>query len=76
MSSEKTTSYSLNEVLKERAAQEQHQDNPGEKTLDDLSRVKVLSPGRKVSNLFKDRKNISNPKSASSPRPVIACSPS
>ena len=52
MSSEKTTSYSLNEVLKERAAQEQHQDNPGEKTLDDLSRVKVLSPGRKVFKRF------------------------
>ena len=53
MSSEKTTSYSLNEVLKERAAQEQqHQDNQGEKTLDDLSRVKVLSPGRKVFKRF------------------------
>ena len=52
MSNQKTTSYSLNEVLKERAAQEQHQDSQGEKTLDDLSRVKVLSPGRKVFKRF------------------------
>lgn len=46
------SSYSLNEVLKERAAQEQHNEHPGEKTLDDLSRVKVLSPGRKVFKRF------------------------
>ena len=52
MSNQKTTSYSLNEVLKERAALEQHQDSQGEKTLDDLSRVKVLSPGRKVFKRF------------------------
>ena len=52
MSNQKTTSYSLNEVLKERAAREQHQDSQGEKTLDDLSRVKVLSPGRKVFKRF------------------------
>lgn len=52
MSNQKTNSYSLNEVLKERAAQEQHQDSQGEKTLDDLSRVKVLSPGRKVFKRF------------------------
>jgi len=52
MSNQKTTSYSLNEVLKERAAQEQHQNHEGEKTLDDLSRVKVLSPGRKVFKRF------------------------
>ena len=52
MSSLKKTSYSLNEVLKERAAQEQHQNQDGEKTLDDLSRVKVLSPGRKVFKRF------------------------
>ena len=47
------SSYNLNEVLKEKAAQEQqHNDHPGEKTLDDLSRVKVLSPGRKVFKRF------------------------
>ena len=47
------SSYNLNEVLKQRAAQEQ-QNNGGqeEKTLDDLSRVKVLSPGRKVFKRF------------------------
>ena len=47
------SSYSLNEVLKERAAKEQ-QNGQGkeEKTLDDLSRVKVLSPGRKVFKRF------------------------
>ena len=30
MSNQKTASYSLNEVLKERAAREQHQDSQGE----------------------------------------------
>ena len=47
------SSYSLNEVLKARAAEEQQNQGPkGEKTLDDLSRVKVLSPGRKVFKRF------------------------
>ena len=47
------SSYNLNEVLKQRAAQEQHrQEAQEEKTLDDLSRVKVLSPGRKVFKRF------------------------
>ena len=47
------SSYNLNEVLKQRAAQEQHrQEEQEEKTLDDLSRVKVLSPGRKVFKRF------------------------
>ena len=47
------SSYNLNEVLKARAAE--GLDNkaiPEEKTLDDLSRVKVLSPGRKVFKRF------------------------
>ena len=47
------SSYSLNDVLKARAAEEQQNQGPkGEKTLDDLSRVKVLSPGRKVFKRF------------------------
>ena len=47
------SSYNLNEVLKQRAAQEQKNlDSKEEKALDDLSRVKVLSPGRKVFKRF------------------------
>jgi len=47
------SSYSLNEVLKERAALDQQNGSGGEeKALDDLSRVKVLSPGRKVFKRF------------------------
>ena len=45
-------SYSLNEVLKQRASQQQDAPQQGEKALDDLSRVKVLSPGRKVFKRF------------------------
>ena len=47
------SSYSLNEVLKKKAGQTPQE--PGkqqEKALDDLSRVKVLSPGRKVFKRF------------------------
>lgn len=46
-------SYNLNEVLKARKAADQGQrrDN-GEVALDDLSRVKVLSPGRQVFKRF------------------------
>ena len=47
------SSYNLNEVLKAKAAEERQNQGPqGEKTLDDLSRVKVLSPGRKVFKRF------------------------
>ena len=41
--------YNLNEVLKARkAASQDKQVQSGEVKLDDLSRVKVLSPGRQV----------------------------
>jgi len=47
------SSYNLNEVLKARAAsREEQQQNSGEVKLDDLSRVKVLSPGRQVFKRF------------------------
>ena len=47
------SSYNLNEVLKAREAENRQNKGPeGEKTLDDLSRVKVLSPGRKVFKRF------------------------
>ena len=47
------SSYNLNEVLKARAAEEKDKNTvQGEKSLDDLSRVKVLSPGRKVFKRF------------------------
>ena len=47
------SSYNLNEVLKARAAEGlNNKEIPEEKTLDDLSRVKVLSPGRKVFKRF------------------------
>ena len=48
------SSYSLNEVLKARKAGQEQQDpqKEGETALDDLSRVKVLSPGRKVFKRF------------------------
>lgn len=46
-------SYNLNEVLKARAAAQQEQKSEsGELKLDDLSRVKVLSPGRQVFKRF------------------------
>ncbi len=46
-------SYNLNEVLKARAAARQEQKSEsGEIKLDDLSRVKVLSPGRQVFKRF------------------------
>ena len=46
-------SYNLNEVLKARAAAQQEQKSEnGEIKLDDLSRVKVLSPGRQVFKRF------------------------
>ena len=46
-------SYNLNEVLKARKAQEAPQQKAGgEVALDDLSRVKVLSPGRQVFKRF------------------------
>ena len=44
-------SYNLNETLKARAANQVKNDN-GEVKLDDVSRVKVLSPGRKVLKRF------------------------
>ncbi|MBR6038856.1 MAG: ABC transporter permease [Clostridia bacterium] len=44
-------SYNLNETLKARAASQVKTDN-GEVKLDDVSRVKVLSPGRKVFKRF------------------------
>ncbi len=44
-------SYNLNETLKARAANKVKDDN-GEVKLDDVSRVKVLSPGRKVFKRF------------------------
>ena len=45
--------YSLNEVLKARkAASQDKQVQSGEVKLDDLSRVKVLSPGRQVFKRF------------------------
>ena len=44
-------SYNLNETLKARAANQEKKDN-GEVKLDDVSRVKVLSPGRKVFKRF------------------------
>ena len=46
-------SYNLNEVLKARkAARQDRQAQDGEVKLDDLSRVKVLSPGRQVFKRF------------------------
>ncbi len=46
-------SYNLNEALKARAAaQQEHKRENGEIKLDDLSRVKVLSPGRQVFKRF------------------------
>ncbi len=44
-------SYNLNETLKARAANQVKKDD-GEVKLDDVSRVKVLSPGRKVFKRF------------------------
>ena len=44
--------YNLNEALKARAASMQPQQTDGEIALDDVSRVKVLSPGRKVFKRF------------------------
>lgn len=43
--------YNLNETLKARASNQKKQEN-GEVKLDDVSRVKVLSPGRKVFKRF------------------------
>ena len=43
--------YNLNEVLKAREASEKKRED-GELTLDDVSRVKVLSPGRQVFKRF------------------------
>ena len=46
-------SYNLNEVLKARKANEQgNRNEDGSVKLDDLSRVKVLSPGRQVFKRF------------------------
>lgn len=42
----------LNEALKARAASQTHKQNNGEIALDDVSRVKVLSPGRQVFKRF------------------------
>ena len=45
--------YNLNEVLKQRKAQQLHEQTAdGEVALDDVSRVKVLSPGRQVFKRF------------------------
>ena len=48
----KDNSYNLNEVLKARKASETPGKEGGEVKLDDLSRVKVLSPGRQVFKRF------------------------
>ena len=47
-------SYNLNEALKKQAAEKQHESDQenGSVRLDDLSRVKVLSPGRRVFKRF------------------------
>ncbi len=44
--------YNLNEVLKAKAAQNAGKKDSGEVKLDDVSRVKVLSPGRQVFKRF------------------------
>ncbi len=44
--------YNLNEVLKARNTQQNGQQNNQEVALDDISRVKVLSPGRRVFKRF------------------------
>lgn len=44
--------YSLNEVLKAKEAKEQKQQDTGEIKLDDVTRVKVLSPSRQVFKRF------------------------
>ena len=46
------STYNLNEVLKAREAAGHKQQTNGEVALDDLSRVKVLSPGRQVFKRF------------------------
>ena len=45
-------SYNLNEVLKKKNAEKKQQSNNQEIHLDDVSRVKVLSPGRQVLKRF------------------------
>jgi hypothetical protein len=48
-------SYNLNDVLKEREKQQRQltaQEQEQEMALDDVSRVKVLSPGRQVFKRF------------------------
>ena len=44
--------YNLNEVLKAKEAQNAGKKDSGEVKLDDVSRVKVLSPGRQVFKRF------------------------
>ena len=44
--------YYLNDALKARAAQAKEKTDDGEIALDDVSRVKVLSPGRQVFKRF------------------------
>ena len=46
------SSYNLNEVLKRRAQETDAKKGSGEIALDDISRVKVLSPGRRVFKRF------------------------
>ena len=46
------SSYNLNEVLKRRAQETDANKDSGEIALDDISRVKVLSPGRRVFKRF------------------------
>ena len=46
------SSYNLNEVLKRRAQEADANKGSGEIALDDISRVKVLSPGRRVFKRF------------------------
>ena len=45
-------SYNLNEVLKKKNAEKKQQSDNQEIHLDDVSRVKVLSPGRQVLKRF------------------------
>ena len=46
------SNYNLNEALKRRKAEEPQKNSNGDVKLDDLSRVKVLSPGRQVFKRF------------------------